>query len=155
MTGRSSGAPPGGTQGPTTTSFSERYAPPKPPRWRRILSVETAQSVLTFLVAVALIVVIGYLTWTSIERSGQLADPPERSSGKAAASPPSGSKAIALTSADGTKLSALSTPSKAKKTSTAVILVHDAGGERADLARLALGGGLMLVAAALAARRGR
>ncbi len=136
MTGRGSGPPPGSTQGPGTMSFSERYAPPKPPRWRRIFSLETAQSVLTLLVAVGLIVVIGYLTWVSIERSGRLADPPDRSSAGSGAAP-AGSDVIELTSADGTMLSAWSTPSKAKKSDTAVILVHDAGGQRADLKRLA------------------
>jgi pimeloyl-ACP methyl ester carboxylesterase len=137
VTGRGSGTPPEGTKGSGTVSFSERYAPPKPPRWRRVLSVDTAQSVLTFLVAVGLIVVIGYLTWISIERSGRLADPPTRSSTAQAAKPPSGSKVVELTSADGTKISAWSTPSKAKKSKTAVILVHDAGGDRSDLERLA------------------
>lgn len=137
MTGRGSGAQPGGSQGPETMSFSERYAPPKPPRWRRVFSVETAQSALTFLVAVGLIALIGYLTWISIERSGRLADPLERSSDAAAVEPPSGTDVVELTSADGTALSAWSTPAKAKKSKTAVILVHDAGGERADLTRLA------------------
>lgn len=137
MTGRGSGAQPGNSQGSGAMSFSERYAPPKPPRWRRIFSVETAQSLLTFLVAVGLIVLIGYLTWISIERSGRLADPPERSAGAAAADPPSGTDVVELTSADGTTLSAWSTPSKAKKSKTAVILVHDAGGDRSDLERLA------------------
>lgn len=136
MTGRGSGAPPASGRG-TQPSFSERYAPPKPPRWRRILSVETLQSVLTFVVAVALIAVIGYLTWVSIERSGRLADPPPRSGVANDAKPPDGSRVIELTSADGTMLSAWSTPSKAKKTKTAVILIHDAGGQRADLKRLA------------------
>ena len=43
-TGRGSGTPPAGSQGSGSVSFSERYAPPKPPRWRRVFSVETAQS---------------------------------------------------------------------------------------------------------------
>jgi len=137
MMGRDSGTSPAGKQGSATTSFSERYAPPKPPRWRRVFSVETAQSVLTFLIAVGLIVVIGYLTWISFERSGRLADPPARASAAQAVKPPSGSKVVELTSADGTLLSAWSTPSKAKRSKTAVILVHDAGGDRGDLERLA------------------
>jgi pimeloyl-ACP methyl ester carboxylesterase len=136
MTGRGSGAPPDDKPGSATMSFSERYAPPKPPRWRRVFSLETAQSVLTLLIAVGLIVLIGYLTWISIERSGRLADPPDRSSDRSAAAP-AGTRVIELTSADGTALSAWSTPSKAKKSDTAVILVHDAGGQRADLKRLA------------------
>jgi pimeloyl-ACP methyl ester carboxylesterase len=117
-------------------SFSERYAPPEPSRLRRIFSLETAQSVLTFLVAIGLIAVIGYLTWISIERSARLADPPSRSSAAPAEKPPAGS-AVELTSADGTKISAWSMPSKAKKSTTAVILVHDAGGDRGDLQSLA------------------
>jgi pimeloyl-ACP methyl ester carboxylesterase len=117
-------------------SFSERYAPPKPPRWRRVISVETVQSVVTFVVALGLVIVIGYLAWVSIERSGRLADPPPSSTAQVVA-PPDGSKAIELTSADGTELSAWSIPAKAKKSTTAVILVHDAGGARADLGRLA------------------
>jgi pimeloyl-ACP methyl ester carboxylesterase len=136
MTGRDSGAQPGGQRQTGSTSFTERYAPPKPPRWRRVVSVDTVQSVATFLIAFGLIVVIGYLAWVSIERSGRLADPPTSSTTKAVA-PPNGSKVIELTSADGTELSAWSTPSKAKKTTTMVILVHDAGGARADLERLA------------------
>lgn len=136
-TGRGSGTPPAGSQGSGSVSFSERYAPPKPPRWRRVFSVETAQSVLTFLVAVGLVMVIGYLTWVSIERSGRLADPPERAAGTLAVDPPADSKVIELTSADGTVLSAWSTPSKDKKSTTAVILVHDAGGDRSNLKRLA------------------
>jgi pimeloyl-ACP methyl ester carboxylesterase len=137
MTGRGSGTPPAGQPGSGTTSFSERYAPPKPPRWRRILSVDTAQSVLTYLVAIGLIAVIGYLTWVSLERSQRLADPPTRSVSDLAADPPAGSTVVELTSADGTAISAWSTPSKAKKSKTAVILVHDTGGTRADLKRLA------------------
>ena len=136
MTGRGSGTPPASGRG-TQPSFSERYAPPKPPRWRRVLSVDTLQSVLTFVVAVALVGVIGYLTWVSIERSGRLADPPARSGVASDVKPPDGSTVIELRSADGTKLSAWSTPAKAKKAKTAVILVHDAGGQRADLKRLA------------------
>jgi pimeloyl-ACP methyl ester carboxylesterase len=137
MTGRGSGTPSGGDQGSGTTSFSERYAPPKPPRWRGLLSIETVQSVLTFLIAVGLIGLIGYLAWTSIERSGRLADPPARSASDVAVEPPGGSEVVELTSADGTVLSAWSTPAKAKKSKTAVILVHDAGGARTDLKRLA------------------
>ena len=137
MTGRGSGTPPTGKPDPGTMSFSERYAPPKPPRWRRVFSVETLQSVLTLLVAVGLIAVIGYLTWVSIERSARLADPRSRSSTQAAEKPPGGSTVVELTSADGTKISAWSTPSKAKKSKTAVILVHDAGGDRQDLQQLA------------------
>jgi pimeloyl-ACP methyl ester carboxylesterase len=135
MTGRGSGAPPASGR-VSQPSFSERYAPPKPPRWRRVLSVETLQSAITFVVAVALVAGVAYLSWISIDRSGRLADPPARPGGASDVKPPDGSKVIELTSADGTQLSAWSTPAKAKKAKTAVILIHDVGGQRADLKRL-------------------
>ena len=118
-------------------SFTERYAPPKPPRWRRVFSVETAQSVVTFVVAVGLDRRhrLPDLDLDRAQRaSGRSAGPLERD-GRRAAQRQLG--VIELTSADGTQLSAWSTPSKAKKSTTAVILVHDAGGDAADLERLA------------------
>lgn len=139
MSGRGSGAPPSGDRGTSGMSFSERYAPPKPPRWRRILSVDTAQSIVTFVIAIGLIVVVGYLTYTSIDRSGRLADPTPRPAADQPdqPDPPKGTKAIELTAADGTGLAAWLAPAEAKKSTTAVVLVHDAGGQRGDMARLA------------------
>ena len=120
-----------------SASFSEQYARKKPPRWRRILSVETLQSILTFVIALALLVLVAYLGYVALDRSGRLANPPRPAFGSTGPGPPEGTLPVDLVSEDGTSIAGWYVPSTARRADTAVVLVHGWGGAKGDLVPVA------------------
>jgi hypothetical protein len=111
-------------------SFSERYRLLEPaPAWRRAIDPGRMANVAQALLAVALLVAVGYLGWLAATWSGRLASPPRT----AAAAAPDGMTEMRLRTSDGVALRGWYAPA-ANASDAAVVLVHEWGASATELA---------------------
>ncbi len=121
--------PAAATAPPSPLSFSERYRVAEPePAWRRAVDPGRLADAAQALVAVALLVAVGYLGWLAVTWSARLSAPPRTG----AATAPAGTTEVRLRTSDGVALRGWYAPASTES-DAAVVLVHEWGESAAEL----------------------